>query len=385
MSLHVKGCLAALATAGLMLASQAARADDIDIGVNMPLTGDFAASGTYVANGARIAAEEINAKGGVLGRKLNLVVEDSKSNPTEAAAVTEKLITKDKVPVILGAWGSTLTLAVLPKLMEYKVPMVVETAGAPKITASGNPYVFRIAATSALEADGFEKKLDAFKIKKADFLVINNDWGRSTATEFSKMFEKHGIKVGKVELMDQSAQDMNAQLSNIKSSDADTLIVTTAVDQLTLVLKQAHAVGLDKQIITTGGSQSPDQLVEQAGGSADNSMHLLFFAPWSPEMSADPARTKAFIAAWTKKGYDAAGLTESFRGYDGIQVIAAAIEKAGAVTPEAIDKALWSVDVQGLNGEIKFQKEGPKGHESGQSSPRIYIVKIAAGKVGVLP
>ena len=156
MSLHVKGCLAALATAGLMLASQApARADDIDIGVNMPLTGDFAASGTYVANGARIAAEEINARGGVLGRKLNLVVEDSKSNPTEAAAVTEKLITKDKVPVILGAWGSTLTLAVLPKLMEYKVPMVVETAGAPKITASGNPYVFRIAATSALEADGF--------------------------------------------------------------------------------------------------------------------------------------------------------------------------------------------------------------------------------------
>ena len=95
-----------------------AEAQTIKIGVNEPLTGAFAASGTYVVNGAKIAADEINAKGGILGKKLELVIEDNKSNPTGAAAVAEKLITSDKVPVLMGAWGSSLTLAVMPKLME---------------------------------------------------------------------------------------------------------------------------------------------------------------------------------------------------------------------------------------------------------------------------
>src|SRR6187551_1594196 len=106
----------------------AAAQDSIKVGVIQPLTGAFAASGNYVANGAKIAADEINAKGGVLGQKIELVIEDNKSNPTEAAAVAEKLMTRDKTPVMMGAWGSSLTLAVMPKLIEYEVPMVVETS-----------------------------------------------------------------------------------------------------------------------------------------------------------------------------------------------------------------------------------------------------------------
>ncbi len=130
----------------------AARAQTIKIGVNEPLTGAFAASGTYVVNGAKIAADEINAKGGILGKKIELIIEDNKSNPTEAAAVAEKLITSDKVPILMGAWGSSLTLAVMPKLMEYKTPMVVETSSSGKITTTGNPYIFRISPPSAIEA-----------------------------------------------------------------------------------------------------------------------------------------------------------------------------------------------------------------------------------------
>src|SRR3954454_393564 len=137
----------------LTLASGAARADagPIRIGVNEPLTGPFAASGTYVVNGAKIAADEINAQGGVLGRRIELVIEDNKSNPTEAAAVAEKLITSDKTPVMMGAWGSSLTLAVMPKLADYETPMLVETSSSGKITTSGNPFVFRISPPSALE------------------------------------------------------------------------------------------------------------------------------------------------------------------------------------------------------------------------------------------
>ncbi|MGZ5171199.1 MAG: ABC transporter substrate-binding protein, partial [Burkholderiales bacterium] len=120
----------ATAAAGLALtaAGTAGYAQTIKIGVNEPLTGAVAASGNFVVNGAKIAADEINAKGGILGSKIELVIEDNKSNPTEAVAAAEKLIVRDKVPVMMGAWSSTYTLAVMPKLMEYKVPMLVETS-----------------------------------------------------------------------------------------------------------------------------------------------------------------------------------------------------------------------------------------------------------------
>ena len=292
--------LSAAVLAGSLMTS--ASAQTIKIGVIEPLTGPFAASGNYVTNGAKIAADEINAKGGVLGQKIELVIEDNKSNPTEAASVAEKLMVRDKVPVLMGAWGSSLTLAVMPKLMEYKVPMLVETSSSGKITTSGNPYIFRISPPSAVEAVAFAKIVDKLHIKKADFLVINNDWGLGTAQDFSKMFKEHGITVGLVETMDQAAQDMSAQLAKFKNSDADTLIVTSAVEQLTLVFKQAAALGLKKQIITTGGSQNPDQLIDQAGTAVNGTLHLTTFAPWVPEVSPDPEATKNFIAEWKKRG-----------------------------------------------------------------------------------
>jgi len=372
-------------TTGIVLAStMASSAADISIGVNMPLTGPSAASGNYVMNGAKIAVEEINAAGGVLGSQLKLIIEDNKSNPTESAAVTEKLISRDKVPVVLGAWGSTLTLAAMPILQQYKVPMVVETSGANKITEAGNPYIFRISAPAYLEAEGMQKQLDFLKVKKADFLAINNDWGRSTVADFGKMFKANNVTIGLTEYMDQGSQDVSAQLAKIKTSDSDTLIVTTAVEQLTLVLKQIKALSLNKQVITTGGSQNPDQLIEQAGSAADNSTHLIFFTPWTPDQTAYPDRSKTFIKAWASKGFNAAGLTESFRGYDGIQVIAEAIKKAGSADPEAIRQAMWDIKVPTLNGEVHFAKSGPAGKESGQSVPQVHFVKIVQGKVQLL-
>ncbi len=359
-------------------------AQTIKIGVNEPLTGPFAASGTYVVNGAKIAADEINSKGGVLGKKIELVIEDNKSNPTEAAAVAEKLITADKVPVIMGAWGSSLTLAVMPKLMEYKVPMVVETSSSGKITTSGNPYIFRISPPSSVEAAAFRTILTKLSMKKVDFLVINNDWGRGAAEDFGKVLKAENVQVGLVETMDQAAQDMSAQLSKIKATDSDTIMVTTAVEQLTLVLKQAAALGITKKIVTTGGSQNPDQLISQAGIAANGTFHLTTFAPWYPENTPNPEATKYFLGEWKKRGFSFAGATESFRGYDGIRTIAAAIEKAGKAEPDAITKALWQTELPGLNGKIKFEKQGPDGKESGQSKPNVYLIKIDNAAV-ILP
>ena len=356
-------------------------ADTIKIGVNQPLTGAVAASGNYVANGARIAADEINAAGGLLGQQVELIIEDNKSNPTEAVAAAEKLIVRDEVPVMMGAWSSTFTLAVMPKLMEYGVPMLVETSSSEKITTQGNPWVFRISPTSEMEAKAFAEQVDKFDIAKADFLVVNNDWGLGAAEQFGAMLGEQGIAVGAVETMDPAAQDMSAQLSKIKASDADTLFVTTGVEQLTLVLRQARDLGLDTRIITTGGSQAPDQLIEQAGSAADGSYHLVFFTPWFPDAVENPEVAEKFVAEWEQRGHNFAGLTEGFRGYDGIMTIAAAIEAAGKAEPEAIREALWTVEVEGVNGDIKFTKQGPEGNESGQNLPNVYVIEISDGKV----
>src|ERR1700746_3240148 len=361
----------------------AAAQESIKVGVIQPLTGAFAASGNYVANGAKIAADNINAKGGVLVKKLELIIEDTKSNPTEAAAVTEKLVVRDKVPVVMGVPAQTATLAVMPKLMEYKVPMLVETSSSSKITTSGNPYIFRIAPPSEVEAAVFAKIVKKIGIHKADFLVVNNDWGRGTADEFSKVLKDSGIAVGLVERIDQGAQDMNAQLVKLKASGADTLFVTTAVEQLSLVLKQAASLGLNVRMISTGGSQNPDQLITNVGKAADGSWHLVFFTPWSPEATPDPAAARAFVAEWNKRGLPFGGLTSSFRGYDGIRAITEAIRIAGKADPEAIRAALWKVNILGLNGPIKFEKDGPNGQASGQSTPNVYLVKIDSGKVTV--
>src|SRR5262245_27990311 len=362
-------------------ASGAAAQDTIKIGVTQPLTGAFAASGNYVAQGAKIAEEEINKAGGVLGKKLQLIIEDNKSNPTEAVATAEKLINSDKVPVLMGAWSSTLTLAVMPKLEEYKVPMLVETSSSGKITTSGNPFVFRISPTSEMEAKAFAPLFKTMGIKKADFLGTNNDFGLGASKEFSAAARQNGVEVGVMETMDPKATDFSAQLAKIKASGGDTLFVTTAVEQITLILKQAKDQQLPQRIITTGGSNSPDQLIAQAGEAANGSYHLVFFTPWFPEAVTNPEVAKRFVALWNEKKYNVGGLTEGFRGWDGLNVITEAIKSAGKAEPEAISKALWDVKVKGINGDISFIKQGPAGKESAQNVPSVYLVKIDGGKV----
>ncbi|WP_031337138.1 ABC transporter substrate-binding protein [Rhodopseudomonas sp. B29] len=368
----------AVVTAALI--GPAVAQDTIKIGVDQPLTGVVAASGTMVAAGTRIAAEQINAKGGILGKKLELIIEDNKSNPTEAAAVAEKLITHDKVSAMVGAWSSTYTLAVMPKLLEYQIPMVVETSSADKITTMGNPYIFRISPTNGTEAKSFARFVEPLGIKKADFLTVNNDWGIGAAAEFGKMLKDKGLVVNKSLVMDASAQDVTAQLSNLKGTDSDTLFITTGVEQMTLLMKQAQSLGLKRRIVTTGGTL-PDQLIAQAGTAADDSYHDAMFAPWFPDTAPDPALAKTFIADWGKAGLPPGGLPEGARGHDAVYVLARAIEKAGSAEPEKIRAALWEISYAGLTGNIKFEKAGPVGKESGQSPASTHLVKIDDGKV----
>ena len=370
---------AVLLAASVLVEAQA----PVKIGVIQPLSGPVAASGNYVRMGAEIARDWINARGGISGRKVELVIEDNKSDPKEAASAAEKLIVRDRVPAIMGAWGSSMTLAAMPKLEEYGVPMVVETSSAASITKRGNPWIFRISPPSEMEALGLERYVDKLGVKKADFLAVNTDWGRGAVGAFGDMLKKKGAVVGAAEFMDQAATDMNAQITKIKATGGDTLFLTTAVEQITLVMKQAQEQRLGRKIITTGGSSSPTQLIKQAGAAAEGSYHLLFFMPWFPEAMPDGKLAKAFVDEWAKRGHPFEGLTEGFRGHDGIATIAEAIKVAGKDEPKAIRDALWKVSLMGVNGPIKFDKDGPAGKESGQSKPSIFVVQIKDGKVAL--
>src|SRR6266446_3270670 len=214
----VSTALVALVVLALLPAGGDAQAPGpIKIGVIQPLSGPVAASGNYVRMGAEIARDWINARGGVNGRRIELAIEDNKSDPKEAASAAEKLIVRDKVPAIMGAWGSSMTLAAMPKLEEYGVPMVVETSSAASVTKRGNPWVFRISPPSEMEALGLEKYMKDFGVKQADFLAVNTDWGRGSATAFGDLLKRSGASVGATEFMDQAATDMNAQITKVKA------------------------------------------------------------------------------------------------------------------------------------------------------------------------
>src|SRR5258706_13590009 len=365
------------------LAAPAPAQEAVKVGVIQPLSGSVAASGNYVRMGAEIERDWINAKGGVLGRKVELLIEDNKSDPKEAATAAEKLIVRDKVPVIVGAWGSSMTLAAMPKLEEYGVPMVVETSSAATITKRGNPWIFGISRHSEMEALGLEKYMKDLGIKQADFLAVNTDWGRGAVGAFGDLLKRSGAQVGSAEFMEQAATDMNAQITKVKAGGGDTLFLTTSVVQITLVLKQAQEQRLVRRVITTGGSSSPSQLIKQAGAAAEGTYHILFFLPWFPEAMPDGKLAKAFVDEWAKRGHPFEGLTEGFRGHDGVLTAVEAIRLAGKAEPKAVQAALWQVSVMGLNGPIKFEKDGPAGKESGQSKPSIFIVQVKDGKIAL--
>ncbi len=369
--------VAAFLAAGIGPAAREAAAQ-LKVGVIQPLSGAVAASGNYVASGARIAADEINEKGGLLGGKLALLIEDNKSDPAEAVNAAEKLIQRDKVPVLIGAWGSSMTLAVMPKLQQYEVPMVVETSSSGKITKQGNKFVFRISPTSEMEAVGIGNHLTkSLGMKKVAFLAVNTDWGRGAVQVFGEALKKQGAEVVATEFMEQTATDLNAQLTKIKSTSPDSIILTSDVGQIALVLKQAAGLGMRPTWLTTGGSSAPAKLIDLAGPAAEGTNHILFFLPWFPEAMPAAEKSRWFVEEWKRRGFPFEGLTEGFRGYDAVNTVAAAARKAGKADAKAITAALRTVELMGLNGPIRFNDEG-------QSQPGIYVVQVKGGKV-VLP
>jgi len=355
-------------------------ADPVKIGVIYPLTGPIAAAGSYQKAGVEMARDKINAEGGILGKPFTLFIEDGANDPAQSVSAAEKLVTREKVDAMIAAWGSSPTLAVSASVTKkYGVPHVVDTASSVKVTLLDgkrpNPWLFRVSPTSRMEAEGVEKFLvSKMGFTKVAFMAVNNDWGRGAAEEFGNVVKRTGGSVVTTEIINADATDFLTQLTKIKGSEANAIIVTTDQSQISLILKQYKQLGMTQKILTTGGGIVPEGLILLAGPEAAEGVNIItFFAPWFPELTRVPQEAKWFAEEYLKRGNAAKGFGECFRGYDGMKAIKAAFEIAKTTDKEKVREAFYKVDTWGLSGRIKFD-------EFGQSSPTILIVQVKNGK-----
>ncbi len=355
--------------------------EPIKIGLIQPLSGPIAAAGSYITNAAKIAVDRINAAGGVLGRPLELVIEDNKSDPAETRNAAEKLIVRDKVPVIIGAWGSSMTLAMMPLAAQHGVPILVETSSSVKITdpkTPGQKVVSRISPTSELEAKGLESIIPKLGMKKVGYIAVNTDWGRGAVVAFSDVLKKNGASVDLVEYVGQADTDFYPQLTKFKAAGVDSVLITDDAPKTAKMLQQMKELGLDAKVLVTGGSAWPDSIMQLAGPkAAEGAMFINFYNPYDASMAGDPAASRAYVEEWKKRNLPWIGIVEGMRGFDAVYVVAKALEAAKEPTAAKVHAALRTTETRGLYGLNKFD-------QNGQSYCNIIVTQVKDGKYSVV-
>ena len=362
-----------------------AQQEPIKVGMIQPLSGPIAAAGSYITNGAKIALDRVNAKGGVKGRKLELIIEDNKSDPAETRNAAEKLIVRDKVPVIIGAWGSSMTLAMMPLAAQHNVGLIVETSSSVKITdpkTPGSKVVSRISPTSELEALGVEPLLPQLGMKKVGYIAVNTDWGRGAVVAFGDVLKKQGATIDLVEYVGQADTDFYSQLTKFKAANVDGVIITDDAPKTAKMLQQMKELGLKAKVLVTGGSAWPDSIVQLAGApAAEGAMFISFYNPYDHAIAGDAEGSRAYVDEWKKRGLPWIGVVEGMRGFDAVNLVAQALGAAGDLSPIKVHEAVRRAEMKCLYGLIKFDKNG-------QSFCNILLTQVKDGKysvVGVTP
>ncbi|MDP2857678.1 MAG: ABC transporter substrate-binding protein, partial [Bacillota bacterium] len=200
----------------------------ITIGIVANLTGPAAMTGNYIKNGVDMAIEEINAAGGIKGQKLAYIAEDDENTPAKSVSGITKLIEKDKVFAVIGPSGSPCVLAAMEVAARYKVPEFAPNASNPKITRSGNEWIFRIHADDILHAKTIvDYAVNELKHKKIAIIYSNNDYGRIGMEEIvARLNDPHKIKPLVVEACQVTDKDFSSQILKAKASGATLLVVS---------------------------------------------------------------------------------------------------------------------------------------------------------------
>ncbi|MGI8495505.1 MAG: ABC transporter substrate-binding protein [Pyrinomonadaceae bacterium] len=326
--------------------------DTIKVGVFADLTGTTASFGQSTKNGIELAVEEINNSGGVLGKKIQLVVEDDQGRPEQAKTVVSKLINQDKVQAVLGEVASTNSLAAAPVAQEAKIPMITPSSTNPKVTQVGD-YIFRVCFIDPFQgsvmAQYAAKNLNAKTA--AIFGDVQSDYSKGLSEVFKQEFERSGGKVISEQSYAQTDPDFKGQLTAIRSAKPDVIYIPGYYGQVGIIAKQARELGMNMPLLGGDGWDSPD--LWKLGGDALKNAYI------SNHYSADnPApEIQNFVKAYQAK-YGAKPDSLAALAYDSAKVLADSIKRAGSTNARDLRDAIGKTkDFEGVTGKITINAD----------------------------
>jgi branched-chain amino acid transport system substrate-binding protein len=335
-----------------LLSSQALGQETIKIGVIQPLTGSVAYNGTADVAGTKLAIEERNARGGVLGRKVEAIIEDGGCKPADSVNAAEKLIQRDKVVALSGAFCSSATIAVMPVAETNKIPLVTGVSSKSDMTEKGNKWFFRATETDGLLAQSFAKILaEQLKLKKIAYIGVNDDFGRGGVEEFEKRMTVLGATSVMKEYFDHGTTDFYTLLTKLRSSGADGVFVAAETQDGSIFVKQKAEFGLDQKVFGVGSWATAD-FMRLAGPAAEG---IYAAVPYAYTMQTP--KNQEFVAKYETANKEKPGKYGA-AGYNALNIIMDAIQRAGSTDPEKIREALTKTDYEGPNGKFRFDTKG---------------------------
>jgi branched-chain amino acid transport system substrate-binding protein len=349
---------AILAAAGI---AAPAIAQPIVIGVSTAQTGPASVAAEWELWGANLAVEEINAAGGVLGRKLELLVMDNKCNPSEAVNVANKLV-EAKVVAIEGSHCSSAHLASMKIIQDAKIPMITGIASNPQITTlsgkGGNDYAFRISASDSSMMDALGIYLaDKKPFKTVAIVGEDSDFGRGGADAFkAAVVTKAGLEVVSTDIYPQNTPDFTSILTRLQQRRPDAIATFSLGGDSINFLRQAMQVGVRIPYtgrVELGGRNQP---IIEAGGMEKS------ISAWQYSALADAPQNKAF-AEKIKAKHNSEPYLQTWAGYDCIRVLAQAIKEAGSTDGTKIKDAIKAMSFTNVMGKtVKFDDYNQAGH-----------------------
>lgn len=368
----MKKIIAMLAGATMMMSCGANQSQEesstIKVGGMGPLTGSAAMYGITVDKGAKLAFEEINANGGVLGKKFEYISLDEKADPIEAVNAYNKL-TDEGVVAILGSVTSKPTLAVAELAAQDGIPMITPTGTQINITDAG-PNIFRVCFTDPYQGSTLAKfSKDKLGAKTAAIMVnTSSDYSDGIANAFIKQAEKEGIKVVAKEGYSDGDKDFKAQLTKINSENPDILVVPEYYELSALIATQAREIGMKSTFVGPDGWDGIIGALDSSSYSVvDNSY---FTNHYSTEDNNE--KVQSFLKKYREK-YNEEPTSFSALAYDTVYVLKNAIDKAGTTDKAELTKAIKASDMDGVTGHLTFD-------ENNNPIKAVTIIKVQDGK-----
>jgi branched-chain amino acid transport system substrate-binding protein len=352
-----RNVLGVLAVGALLFSINIVRAqDEIVVGEYGSLTGGTATFGTSTDEGVRLALDQINAAGGVLGKQIRVVVEDDQSKPEAAVTAVQKLISEDHVIAVLGEVASSRSLAAAPICQRSHVPMITPASTNPKVTQVGN-FIFRSCfidpfqgAAMANFAMKDEKGPKATKF--AILYDVKNDYSVGLREFFTNTVKANGGEIVADESYGEGDIDFKAQLTNIKRASPDAIYVPGYYTEVGLICRQARDLGI--LIPLMGGDGWDSEKLYEIGRDAVNGCY--FTNHYAPD--EDVAAVKQFVAAYRAKYANKTPDAMAILGYDAMGILADAIKRAGSTEGRAIRNALAKTkEYAGASGTITMDAD----------------------------